>query len=117
MERLRSKSVLLTSYLEFLLTSGRKFCELFDRSRREKRTGAARSFPFEFHRMGGSLCERLAREGIVGDWREPERSELRRCRFTTPIRMFSGFADGSPLRLARITLVFWRIPAACWLLQ
>ena len=70
MERLRAKSVSLTSYMEFLL-----------------RTGASREFtiitPPEPHRRGAQLsirlgrggrriCDRLAAQGVVGDWREPD---------------------------------------------
>jgi kynureninase len=75
MERLRAKSVLLTGYLEFLLNQllltqdvSKKF-SIITPVERERR-GAQISI--RMHKNGRALCERLAHEGILGDWREPD---------------------------------------------
>jgi kynureninase len=80
MERLRAKSVSLTGYLEFLLNQF-----LLNQSLRKQNVSQRFSIitPAEPHRRGAqlsirvpengrALCERLAHEGIVGDWREPD---------------------------------------------
>ena len=70
MNRLRSKSILLTSYMEFLLAqiASPKFsvitpCE-------PDRRGAQLSI--RVPSQGRSLCDRLAEAGVIGDWREPD---------------------------------------------
>ena len=70
MNRLRSKSILLTSYMEFLLAqiASAKFsvitpCE-------PERRGAQLSIRLPSD--GRKLCDRLAAEGVIGDWREPD---------------------------------------------
>lgn len=70
MQRLRSKSILLTGYLEFLLTqeSSSNF-SLVTPSEAERR-GAQLSI--RVPSRGRELCDRLVHEGIVGDWREPD---------------------------------------------
>jgi kynureninase len=70
MDRLRAKSISLTSYMEFLLNeqSAAGFsiitpCEV-------GRRGAQLSI--RLPRNGRQLCDRLLAEGVIGDWREPE---------------------------------------------
>jgi kynureninase len=69
-ERLRAKSVLLTSYMEFLLqqNNSAKFsivtpCE-------PERRGAQLSI--RLPQRGHQICDQLAAEGVIGDWREPD---------------------------------------------
>jgi kynureninase len=68
-ERLRAKSVSLTSYMEFLLQqSSLKFSLLTPPE--PQRRGAQMSI--RVAREGRRLCDRLAAEGVMGDWREPD---------------------------------------------
>jgi kynureninase len=70
MERLRAKSVSLTGYMEFLLRqqTSTKFSIITppDAARR----GAQLSI--RLPRDGRTLCDKLAAEGVIGDWREPD---------------------------------------------
>jgi kynureninase len=70
MERLRAKSVSLTGYLEFLLSQ--KVSPNFSviTPREKDRRGAQLSI--RVPQNGRVLCQRLAQEGILGDWREPD---------------------------------------------
>jgi kynureninase len=74
MRRLRAKSVSLTGYLEFLLDQlllkhgSRKFSSITPGER--DRRGAQISI--RIHQKGRALCERLAYESVLGDWREPD---------------------------------------------
>jgi kynureninase len=70
MERLRAKSVSLTTYMEFLLRQNNspKFsiitpCE-------PERRGAQLSI--RLADLGRDICDRLAVDGVIGDWREPD---------------------------------------------
>ena len=68
-EPLRAKSVSLTGYMEFLLRQQpSKFSVITPRE--EGRRGAQLSIrlPGDGHK----LCDRLAAEGVIGDWREPD---------------------------------------------
>lgn len=70
MERLRAKSVSLTSYMEFLLHQ-RKSPKFFLITPGEpERRGAQLSI--RLPREGRKLCDRLAAQGVIGDWREPD---------------------------------------------
>jgi kynureninase len=84
-ERLRAKSESLTGYLEFLLNqnASRKFsivtpCE-------KERRGAQLSIRVPDH--GRALCEQLAQEGIVGDWREPDTFRV------APVPLYNSYQD------------------------
>jgi kynureninase len=70
MERLRAKSVLLTGYMEFLLMqqASSKFSVITPRE--EERRGAQLSI--RAASQGRELCDRLAKAGVIGDWREPD---------------------------------------------
>ena len=70
MERLRAKSVSLTGYMEFLLgqTLSAKFSIITPRE--PERRGAQISI--RLPERGRKLCDRLAAEGVIGDWREPD---------------------------------------------
>ena len=70
LERLRSKSLLLTGYMQFLLDQqdGPKFSLITPRG--ENRRGAQISI--RLPRGGRKLCDQLAAAGVIGDWREPD---------------------------------------------
>ena len=70
MERLRAKSMLLTGYMEFLLKQISTFNFSIVTPSEPERRGAQLSI--RVPRNGRLLSERLADEGIVGDWREPD---------------------------------------------
>jgi kynureninase len=73
MERLRAKSLSLTAYMEFLIerTALTKFSIVTPRE--SQRRGAQISIRVSgAGRAGRTLCERLAAEGVIGDWREPD---------------------------------------------
>jgi len=68
-EPLRAKSVSLTGYMEFLLRQqSSKFSIITPRE--EERRGAQLSIRLPGD--GRKLCDRLAAEGVIGDWREPD---------------------------------------------
>ena len=84
-DRLREKSISLTGYLEFLLE-------------REKSTKFSVVSPQEKHRRGAqlsiriceqgrSLCDRLAAQGIFGDWREPDTFRV------APVPLYNTYQD------------------------
>jgi kynureninase len=70
MDRVRERSLSLTGYLEFLL--GRHSSPLFSiiSPREPERRGAQLSLRILRH--GQPLCERLAAQGVVADWRQPD---------------------------------------------
>jgi len=70
LERLRAKSILLTGYMEFLLgqQASTKFSIITPRE--EERRGAQLSIRLPHD--GRTRCGRLAAEGVIGDWREPD---------------------------------------------
>jgi kynureninase len=89
MERLRAKSISLTGYLEFQLN------ELLKQNVSQKfsiitpvepdRRGAQISI--RIHQKGRALCQRLAREGVVGDWREPNTFRV------APVPLYNSYRD------------------------
>ena len=85
MERLRAKSVLLTGYLEFLLSqkASPKFSIITPREK--ERRGAQISI--RIPHSGRHLCERLIKEGVFGDWREPDTFRV------APIPLYNSFQD------------------------
>ena len=70
MESLRTKSLSLTSYMEFLLSqhASPKFSIITPRD--PERRGAQISI--RLANGGRKLCDRLADQGVIGDWREPD---------------------------------------------
>ncbi len=83
-ERLRAKSVLLTGYLEFLLSkkASPKFSIITPREK--ERRGAQISIRIP---SGRHVCERLIKEGVFGDWREPDTFRV------APIPLYNSFQD------------------------
>ncbi len=85
MERLRAKSVSLTGYLEFLL--GQNASQTFSiiTPPEPERRGAQISIRVPQH--GRGLCDRLAHEGVVGDWREPDTFRV------APVPLYNSYRD------------------------
>ena len=85
MERLRAKSISLTGYLEFLLNQRlwQKFSIITPRE--ADRRGAQISI--RIRQNGRELCERLAHEGVVGDWREPDTFRV------APVPLYNSYLD------------------------
>jgi kynureninase len=85
MERLRAKSVALTSYLEFLLRreTSAKFSIITPREK--ERRGAQLSLRVSHN--GRASCEQLLEEGIVGDWREPDTFRV------APVPLYNSYRD------------------------
>ena len=70
MDRLRAKSWALTGYMEYLLRQGSSNKFSIVTPREENRRGAQLSLRLRHH--GRAFCEKLAADGIIGDWREPD---------------------------------------------
>jgi kynureninase len=70
LERLRAKSVSLTGYMEFLLDQELSATFSIITPREHERRGAQLSLRLPGD--GRKLCDRLAAEGVIGDWREPD---------------------------------------------
>jgi kynureninase len=85
MDNLRAKSILLTGYLEFLLAqhASPKFSVITPQE--AERRGAQLSICIA--KDGRGLCERLASEGIIGDWREPDTFRV------APVPLYNSFQD------------------------
>ena len=85
MDRLRAKSESLTAYLEFLLNQEASANFSIITPSEKARRGAQISI--RLARNGKALCERLAREGIVGDWREPDAFRV------APVPLYNSYHD------------------------
>jgi kynureninase len=85
MENLRAKSVSLTGYLEFILSPrlSSKFCVITPRE--PERRGAQLSI--RLPHAGRKLCEQLAAEGVIGDWREPDTFRV------APMPLYNSYQD------------------------
>jgi kynureninase len=85
MERLRAKSMSLTGYLEFLLNQKTSANFPIITPREKERRGAQLSIRIPHN--GRALCERLAQEGVVGDWREPDTFRV------APVPLYNSYHD------------------------
>ena len=85
MQRLREKSIALTGYLEFLLDqqASDKFSIITPSD--EKRRGCQISIRLPNH--GRQICNRLAADGIIGDWREPDTFRI------APVPLYNTYHD------------------------
>jgi kynureninase len=70
MDQLRAKSLLLTGYMEFLLRQQDSPQFAVITPSEPDRRGAQLSI--RLARDGRQFCDRLAAEGVIGDWREPD---------------------------------------------
>jgi kynureninase len=90
MERLRAKSVSLTGYLEFLLNQllrNQNVSQKFSIITPVERDRRGAQISIRIHHKGRALCERLAREGVVGDWREPDTFRV------APVPLYNSYYD------------------------
>jgi kynureninase len=85
MDRLRAKSESLTAYLEFLLDQQASPNFSIITPREKARRGAQLSIRIPHN--GKVLCDRLAREGILGDWREPDTFRV------APVPLYNSYQD------------------------
>jgi kynureninase len=85
MERLRAKSVALTGYAEFLLREKRSPNFSILTPAEPGRRGAQLSLRVPKH--GRSICDRLAANGIIGDWREPNIFRV------APVPLYNSYHD------------------------
>ena len=85
MQRLRAKSELLTGYLEFLLDQdiSKKFSIITPRHSANR--GAQLSLRVAEH--GRAVCDALANDGIICDWREPDILRV------APVPLYNTFSD------------------------
>jgi kynureninase len=85
MERLRAKSASLTGYLEFLLQQSASARFSIITPRESDRRGAQLSI--RVPENGRMLCEQLANEGILGDWRDPDTFRV------APAPLYNSYQD------------------------
>jgi kynureninase len=85
MDRVRERSLSLTGYLEFLL--GRHSSPTFAiiSPREPERRGAQLSLRILCHDQ--SLCERLAAQGVIADWRPPDILRV------APVPLYNSYMD------------------------
>jgi kynureninase len=85
MDRVRERSVALTGYLEFLL--GRQASPIFSiiSPREPERRGAQLSLRILRH--GQPVCERLAAQGVIADWRQPDILRV------APVPLYNSYLD------------------------
>jgi kynureninase len=84
-ERLRAKSISLTGYLEFLLRqSGTPKFSIITPSEKNRR-GAQLSI--RLAEGGRKICDSLAAEGVIGDWREPDTFRV------APAPLYNSYQD------------------------
>ena len=85
MERLRSKSVSLTGYLEFLLRQEQSSKFSIVTPAEKDRRGSQLSI--RLSKNGRALCDKLTAEGVFGDWREPDTYRV------APIALYNTYRD------------------------
>jgi len=85
MERLRAKSISLTGYLEFLL--GQLGSENFSIITPPETARRGAQLSIRVPKSGRILCDQLAQEGTVGDWREPDTFRV------APVPLYNSYHD------------------------
>jgi len=85
MERLRAKSISLSGYLEYLLGRSSSHGSSIITPRESEGRGAQLSI--RIPRDGRLLCNRLAAEGVFGDWREPDTFRV------APVPLYNSYHD------------------------
>jgi kynureninase len=87
MERLRRKSVSLTSYMEFLLHKIEIESQNFVIVTPDEQDQRGAQLSIQIPRHGRKLCEEMANRGIVGDWREPDIFRV------APVPLYNSYRD------------------------
>lgn len=85
MERLRAKSISLTSYAEFLLNDLQYESFSIITPKEHERRGAQLSL--RIPKNGRELCQRLIEPGVIGDWREPDTFRI------APVPLYNSYRD------------------------
>ena len=85
MERLRAKSERLTGYLQFLLDQ--KPSDKFQIITPGDPTQRGAQLSLRVSKNGRALCDRLAKRGIICDWREPDILRV------APVPLYNSFLD------------------------
>ena len=85
MERLRMKSIVLTHYLRYLLERNPSARFSIVTPREADRHGAQLSL--QTASGGHAICERLAADGVIVDWREPDTIRA------APVPLYNSFVD------------------------
>jgi kynureninase len=85
MKQIRAKSISLTAYLEFLLNQNASSKFSIITPREPERRGAQLSI--RIPENGRALCQRLAEEGVIGDWREPDTFRV------APAPLYNSYLD------------------------
>ncbi len=85
MKNLRAKSISLTGYLEFLLDQqlAGKFAIITPREPQHRGAQISIRIP----NRGRELCDRLAADGVIGDWREPDTYRI------APVPLYNSYQD------------------------
>lgn len=85
MDRLRRKSESLTGYMEFLLRhhASPEFSIITPSDPRHRGS----QLSLRIRRRGRKLCEKLAAEGVIGDWREPDTFRV------APVPLYNSYRD------------------------
>ena len=84
-DRLRRKSISLTGYLEFLLQQNT--CPHFSITTPKEKQQRGAQLSIRVRDNGRALCEQLAGEGIIGDWREPDTFRI------APVPLYNTYQD------------------------
>ena len=85
LDKLREKSLELTSYLEFLLRQIKQLHFTIITPEDPKRRGAQLSLLF--HEKGREVFEVLSKAGVIADWREPNVIRV------APVPLYNTFED------------------------
>jgi kynureninase len=85
MERLRTKSISLTSYLEFLLHQ--KASDKFSIITPSEPARRGAQLSIRIPRNGRAFCDQLAKQGVIGDWREPDTFRV------APVPLYNSYRD------------------------
>jgi kynureninase len=85
MERLRAKSERLTAYLQFLLND--KASDTFQLITPSDPAQRGAQLSLRISKNGRAICDRLAKSGIICDWREPDILRV------APVPLYNSFLD------------------------
>jgi kynureninase len=85
MQRLRGKSEQLTGYLEFLL--GQSWSKNFSIITPRDSSHRGAQLSLRLSENGRAVCDALAKEGIICDWREPDIMRV------APVPLYNTFSD------------------------